>query len=111
MEPFTCRIGHGVEMTVIAEDRWEASKLIRQMTRQGYIKRGRFAKSMKPIFMEGMVQLKPGIPITEYHSTEKECYLCSEKMLELNPPDIYATLNHCSSCYKTFVSGRAVDAI
>jgi len=109
LDVFTVRIGFGLEMLVAAEDNWTAAKMMRQLSRQGYLKRGRFTKSMKPLYFEGMIQMKPGISLEEYTPSETSCQVCGEKMLKLDPPYIGARLVHCSECAMTFIMRRPDD--
>jgi len=106
--PFNLRSGNGVQLTIVAEDEWEASKNFRQLTRQGYLKRGRFAKSMKPLYFTGYIQVKPGIPLEEYASSTDKCEICDEAMTKLDPDFLNATLHHCAECKITFISRREV---
>ena len=107
--PYNLRSGNGVQLTVLAEDEWEASKHFRQLTRQGYIKRGRFTKSMKPLFFDGYIQVSPGIPIDEYEQTTEECKVCNDcDLKKLNPDYLNAELIHCSDCNMTMIRKRNV---
>lgn len=98
------------EIVSTAEDQWEASKNFRQLCRQGYFKKGRFAKSMKPLFFEGAIQVRPGIPIDEYEDSDETCDVCNYCNIKtLNPDFINAELIHCPDCSMTMIRKRATS--